>query len=112
MFEIKNNIIKITKGDSATLNIDLKNNDGKPYIMSEGDTLTLTVKKDLKNPSYLMKVVSNTTQMEFDREQTKNLVVGGLYYDIQLDTHDSKTYTVVGVTSNSFNFFVYSEVTE
>lgn len=34
MFEIQNGIIKITKGDNATINVTLTNQDGSPYVMS------------------------------------------------------------------------------
>lgn len=111
MFEIKNKIIKITKGDSAIINVDLKYSDGSEYTMSAGDTLTFTVKKSLSG-SALLQVVSTTNVIELEPSQTKNLSVGGCYYDIQLDTSDGNVYTVVGIDDCcGANMIVWNEVT-
>ena len=47
MFQFKNKVIKMTRGDSGRLKVDLKSSSGAPYVMREGDTLTLTVRKSV-----------------------------------------------------------------
>ena len=38
--------LKLTRGDNASLSVDLKNLDGTQYEREEGDQLVLTVKRD------------------------------------------------------------------
>lgn len=48
MLKVSNNIIKITKGDSAVFNVDIAFADGTPYIIKSGDKLKMTVRNKLK----------------------------------------------------------------
>lgn len=43
MFCIDEGKIKLTKGDTAIFEVILQTDDGQPYIMQEGDTLTLNI---------------------------------------------------------------------
>lgn len=113
MFEVKNKRIKITKGDSAKLNVYLCDADGKEYNMTEGDTLTLTVRKR-PNTEVLMQIVSTDNVITMTPDDTKRLIVGGCCYDVELKTAAGDVYTVAGlqdeITMN--NMTVYPEITE
>lgn len=112
MFEVKNGVIKITKGDSAALGVSLKTTSGEPYEMQEGDTLTLTVRKNPKT-SPLMSITSDTDVITFTPEDTNKLVVGNCCFDIELTTADDNVFTVVGLTDKiTTNMIVYPEVTK
>jgi hypothetical protein len=112
MFEIKNNVIKMTRGDSASLNVNLKKADGSEYIMQEGDTLTMTVRKVIGS-SILMQIVSHTKTIYISPSDSKNLLVGSCVYDIELKTASQDVFTVVGLGENvTKNMVVCAEVTE
>lgn len=113
MFEIKNNVMMITKGDSAKIAVGLTQADGEVYSMQPGDTLTMTVRKKPKGP-VLFSVVSDVPLIKLTPEETKKLVPGKCCFDIELKTSDGDVYTVVGIRSNETdgNLIVYPEITE
>ena len=112
MFEVKNGIIKITRGDSASLKVDLKKSDGSEYVMQSGDTLTMTVRKII-GASVLMQVVSTTNTIYISPADSKKLAVGSCVYDIELKTASGDVFTVVGLGENvTKNMIVCAEVTE
>lgn len=111
MLEIKNKMIKITKGDSAKLSVALTMGDGQTYEMKTGDMLTFTVRKR-PDSDVLFQVTSNTNELTFTPNDTKKLEVGNCCFDIQLTTASSDVFTVVGLTDNaSYNMVVYPEIT-
>lgn len=113
MLEITNNVIKITKGDSATLNINLVGNDGLPYTMDPNDILTMTVRKGIGQPVIFQSKTIGSNAIGLTQADTKKLPVGSCVFDIQLDTHDHETFTVIGPDNTmDKNLYVYPEVTE
>lgn len=111
MFDIKDKIIFITKGDSATINVQLKNQDGTDYVMANGDTITLTVRKKI-DATVLLTATSSTNTINLTPTQTKLLEVGMCFYDIQLTTGANEIFTVAGAIDSIIpNMKVYPEVT-
>lgn len=112
MFEIKNNVIKMTRGDSASLTVALKKKDGSEYVMQSGDTLTMTVRRIIGS-SILMQVISETNTIYISPVDSKKLLVGSCVYDIELKTVSGDVFTVVGLGENvTKNMIVCAEVTE
>lgn len=112
MFEIKNKVIKMTKGDSASLRIDLKKADGSSYVMQEGDKLTMTVRKVIGS-SVLMQIVSEDNVIYISPSDSKKLPVGSCVYDIELKTASHDVFTVIGLDENvTKNMIVCAEVSE
>lgn len=113
MFEASSNgQIKITKGDSAALKVNLQMANGEAYEMSSGDALTLTVKRR-PGDTKLVEIVSDTNVLSFAPEDTKNLDAGVYCFDIQLATNDGDIFTVVGLgTGMLTNMTVLPEITE
>lgn len=113
MLSIKNNVIKITKGDSATLNIKLSNANGDPYTIRPNDILTMTVVKSVGSPIIFEKKVIGDNSIVLNQIDTKKLPVGPCVFDIQLDTEDHETFTVVGPDNvMDKNMYVFPEVTQ
>ena len=46
MVDVKDNDIRMTRGDTAILNLSIQNADGTPYEITSDDTILLTVKKN------------------------------------------------------------------
>ena len=112
MLEVKNGIIKFTRGDSASLKVDMKKADGSEYVMQSGDTLTMTVRKVIGS-SILMQIVSETNTIYISPTDSKNLAIGSCVYDIELKTASGDVFTVVGLGENvTKNMIVCAEVTE
>lgn len=112
MFKMVDDTLVITKGDSGSLAVNLKKNDGTPYVMASGDTLTFTARKKPGSP-VLMQIVSTSNTITFTPAQTKLLAVGSIVFDIELKTSNSDVFTVVGLKNQSqSNLTVLPEVTE
>ena len=106
MLTIKGNEIHLTQGDSAYLNVEITNDDGTPYAIKEGDSLTMTVKSTNGT-----KIFSKTGQayesIIIEPQDTINVGVGRYKYDIQLNT-ENQVYTIIPVSS----FFIEEGLTE
>ena len=108
MFYVSGTNIKITRGDNATLCVDLKDMDGTPYEREEGDALVLTVKSDPNESSALLTLEADSgCTFHFLPSDTDGFEFGSYKYDIQLTTAQDEVYTVIPVST----FQVMEEVT-
>ena len=107
MLTIKqNNDIHLTQGDSAFLNVEITNDDGTPYAIKEGDTLTMTVKSTNRTKIF-SKTVQAYESIIIEPKDTADVGVGRYKYDIQLNT-ENQIYTIIPVSS----FFIEEGITE
>ena len=96
MLTIDNNTIYFTKGDTAYLDISLIYADEKPYVAHEGDTITLSLKRNILDSDYsLQKVVNAGETIVFNPDDTKDLTAGKYVYDVQLDTSAKEVFTII-----------------
>lgn len=104
-----NNVIKLTRGDTAKLTVPIENDlDNTSYVMDEQDVLTFTIKKSVKdNDNLVQKVVTGSNNFHIKPEDTDSLPFGKYVYDVQLTTAGGDIYTVIEPTT----FEILSEVT-
>lgn len=95
MFDIKYQTISLTRGDSATLTVELVKANGKPYELQEGDELTLTVKKDANDAEAVIQLSAVDGVFTFAPSATDGLAFGKYRYDIQLETEAGEVYTPI-----------------
>lgn len=109
MLTIEDGAISLTRGDTAYLNIAIQNDDGSDYEFQEGDTLTLSVRKDYEEdtPYLFQKKVDGGQTIIIYPEDTKDKEYGSYYYDVQLNTYLGEVFTVVG----PYRFKLTKEVT-
>ena len=75
--------IFLTRGDSATFNLTIYEDDGEtPYIMQPGDTLLFTVRRLYDKGEILITKVFNTLSFQILPTDTANLTTGKYKYDI------------------------------
>ena len=94
MLKVSNNIIKMTKGDSAMFNVAITYADGTPYELKSGDTLKMTVRRTIGS-EVLLESESTTGTITLTHEMTSNLIPGQCVYDIELKTSTGEVYTVI-----------------
>lgn len=101
--------IKLTRGDTARLNVSIKNSTlDEDYILAEDDMLTLTVKKTVKDSDYLIqKTLVGSSSFTIDPKDTEDISYGTYKYDVQLTTAAGDVYTVIEPS----NFMITYEVT-
>lgn len=107
MLKICNSDIQLTRGDSAYFNIEITLSDGTKYKRVDGDKLTFTVKRSYNSEfEYIQKEITGLA-LQLTSKDTQELDYGNYWYDIQLDTADKETFTVVGPA----RFIIREEVT-
>lgn len=97
MFSIDNDTLKMTiiKKDTASFDIALDN-----YELTADDTVTFTIASEVEQEEpILQKVATNfedgVATIFLTKEDT-DLEIGTYLYDIQIDTADGRTDTIVG----------------
>lgn len=88
------NEITLTRGDTATVNVELTMG-GEAYELSEGESLTLTVKVTSWGPKVLLEKTAADMAFTLDSEDTAELSPGTYYYDVRLRGEGGESYTVV-----------------
>lgn len=91
------NSIRITRGDSLTINVSLTDNDGYPYVPIEGDEVWFTVKKRAIAEDVLIRksIDIETLALELEESDTENLAFGEYKYEIEVITTENGHYTVI-----------------
>lgn len=109
MFKInQKNEISLTRGDNAEFTVVLTDETNSDYTLNGADIITLSVKENINDSfTVLQKAYYGTSKIEIEPEDTRGLSFKKYVYDIQLNTHDGKVYTVVPPSA----FYVLEEVT-
>ena len=122
-FYIESDVIYITKGDDAVLEItSIATEGGTEYELQGTDVLTLTVRAlpSAQSPALLqVDALPGSRRIVFSHADTAELDVGRYSADVQLTTAEGKRYTVwptiTGsgryVVKNLNNFVIMPEVT-
>lgn len=93
----KFNNIKLTRGDTATLTIELTDLEGFPYIPNPDDTILFGIKLNEWDTSCLKRILIDPITMKLDisKATTNDLDFLTYYYDIKLITADGQTDTFI-----------------
>ena len=122
-FYIESDVIYLTKGDDAVLEItSIATEGGEEYELQPEDVLTLTVRAlpSAQSPALLqVDALPGSRRIVFSHADTAELDVGRYSADVQLTTAEGKRYTVwptiTGsgryVVKNLNNFVIMPEVT-
>lgn len=103
------NTIRLTRGDTAYLEIPIVNDITKEeYVISPDDTLTFSVKRSVKDTNVIFsKTIRGANIIHITPDDTRQCEFGKYKYDVQLTTAEGDVYTVIEPTC----FEVLSEVT-
>ena len=91
------NTIRITRGDSLTVNVSLTDQDGFPYEPVEGDQVIFTMKKSAAAETVLIQkeININTLTISFVESDTENYAFGNYVYEVEVITAQNDHYTVI-----------------
>lgn len=93
---MESNKICMTKGDSAYFEVNVLYANDEPYVITDSDNLTFSVKRKLSDDVYaLQKIVSGTNLISLEPSDTADLSEGRYYYDVQLNTISGDVFTVI-----------------
>ena len=86
MIKLEDNIIYLTRGDSAVFEIDLRDEKDDEYQIQEDDVIRFAMAKKYAdgNPLIIKEVDHETRTVEIDPEDTKELPFGTYVYDVEV----------------------------
>lgn len=93
--------VRLTRGDTARISVTVTNEvTGEPYVISDTDTVTMTIKKNYKDTEhFVQKILHGSSMFKLEHSDTENLPFGKYIFDIQLETSDGDVYTVIEPTT-------------
>lgn len=97
MIEVDDNVISLTRGDSAAFVLDLEDENGDPYVPNPGDVIRFAMSKTygVDEPLIRKEVDHETMQVELEPEDTKHLAFGNYVYDIELTDESGHVTTIL-----------------
>lgn len=101
MVEVRGTTITITKGDDATIAVQIFDSDGSEYVPRTGDKVRFAMKKNYSDaePVLVKDIPISTMELILKPADTKNLESGpvrGKYkYDIELTKADGTVDTFI-----------------
>lgn len=94
--------IKITRGDSAYIKLEIKIKNRDDYVLTENDRVFFTLKKDLLKKEYIFQKELSANNYDDDSlyiyiepKDTYNLDFGNYFYDVQLNVDNKDVYTII-----------------
>lgn len=92
--------ITMTRGDSETITVNMRNRDGEQVSFVDGDIIYMTVKDNLKTDEKIFqKMITEFTDGKADidilPEDTSDIRVKSYVYDIQLTREDGSVTTII-----------------
>lgn len=98
MFVIqKDKKIILTKGDTASIFVQIIDLEGKEYEIKPEDVITMTVRKTANSPIAIQKTATPDHYIVFNPSDTSSLNTGLYVYDVQIHVGGlfDNTYTIV-----------------
>lgn len=95
MLKVVNNAINLTRGDTATFSLKIKNQDGTDYDISEEDQILFTVKKSPNDEEIVIQKAAVNNYITIVPRETDDLAYGTYYYDVELRRPDGFVATVI-----------------
>lgn len=88
--------VHLTRGDSATIGVEIRDTDGEIYDLQDGDVVKFTVRKNV----YDRNIVMQKTGLVFTitNEDTRDLPYGKYVYDVELSNNDTNKDTFITPT--------------
>lgn len=107
-------ILTMTRGDSESITVKMKNPDGTVHPFVDGDVIELTVRKKPLSEIAFHKTITKfdedgSANISIDPTDTSSLEFGKYVYDIQWTNADGGVKTIVKPIKN--NFIITEEVT-
>lgn len=85
MIEINGHDIRLTRGDSLTVQLELTTSENQPYIAKNGDVIKFGLKRMFqKDPIITKNIPTETLILQLFPEDTKSLRNGDYVYDVEI----------------------------
>lgn len=95
MLKVVNNGISLTRGDTATFRLQIKNQGGTDYEITPDDQVLFTVKRSPNDEEIVIQKAAANNCITIVPRETDNLAYGTYYYDVELRRPDGFVATVI-----------------
>lgn len=107
MLNCQNNTIFLTRGDSAVLRLDIINEQGIPYVPTDGDVVLFTLKRNVMEKDVIFQKSMVGGKIIIHPQDTSHLEYRQYVYDVELTKENGFVATVIPPS----RFVVAEEVT-
>lgn len=98
MFNINENEIYLSRGDSAVIGVDIVDEEGDPYVIRQGEVVKFSLKKTTDQCRVIFDKTFELDNEEYvitlEQDDTIGLSFGDYAYDVTLITEDG-VYTII-----------------
>ena len=98
MFEIENNTIWLTRGDTFKATIDIKDRSGQTYEPQTGDVLKFHLKRHYEDETCIIEktIPTDPILLWLQPSDTQNLPYGNYVYEVELTFANGDVDTIIG----------------
>lgn len=107
MLTCQNNTIVLTRGDTAILKLNIVDEKGTPYKLTDGDVVIFTLKRSVRERDVIFQKSMVDGKIIIHPQDTSHLEYGQYVYDVELTKEDGFVATVIP----PHRFIVAEEVT-
>jgi hypothetical protein len=95
MVDVKNNDIRMTRGDTCVLDLAIVNEEGTPYTITDDDVILFTVKRTTSNKDVILQKTVAGGKITINPKETASLDYGTYCYDVELRRSDGFVATII-----------------
>ena len=95
MLNCQNNIITLTRGDTAVLKLDIIDEQGIPYDVTDSDVVLFTLKRNVMEKDVIFQKSMVDGKIIIHPQDTSHLEYGQYVYDVELTKEDGFVATVI-----------------
>lgn len=95
MLQVRNNAIYLTRGDTAKLSLTITDEEGKPYVIQDTDTVLFTIKRTTSDKDVVLQKRAVDSTIYITAAETEPLAYGTYKYDVELRKDDGTVSTVI-----------------
>lgn len=111
MFDVIDNKIYLSRGDSATIGIEITDDESEPYTPSSGESVVFTLKRATEQcKTIIVKEFNEELEVSLDESDTVNLSFGVYVYDVVLYDEEGNIYTIIPPTEFEIMGVVHNEI--
>ena len=115
MFDIIDNKIYLSRGDSATISVDIVDDEGEPYTPQSGESVVFTLKRTPSQCKQLIvkefENVNSELVVTLTQDDTSVLAFGVYYYDVALVDDEGNVFTIIQPTEFELMEVIHNEFT-
>lgn len=95
MLTCQNNAITLTRGDTAVLRLDITDDKGNPYKLTDSDVVIFTLKRSVMEKDVIFQKSMVDGEIIIHPQDTSHLEYGQYVYDVELTKEDGFVATVI-----------------